>query len=191
MAPSSNCHSATNDGNRASSRINSLQINVQSLLHGGPLRSPMTRLSSPKIPRPGFLRSRLTHDEENVALTRPSVDRISQSATPTFGSERGFHTDGLASNGDANEPLVRPRANPSTWQSASLGGESTPATTTESDRQRAMKQRVKKRQKSAWVRNKADRPRFFSCIGKSSPRRKLIMCAVSGSILTIALTTCM
>ena len=192
MTANPSCQPATDRGNKASSRINSLQLNVQNLLHGNPLRSSMSRLASPKFPKPGFLRSRSTYDEENVALTRPSVDVLPQLATPTFSFMQESAAESRASNVDsAAESLSRSQTDLSTWRSASHEANIATAARLETDRHRAFKQRVKTRQKSAWVRNKADRPKFFSCIGSSSPRRKLIMCAIFGSILTITLTTCM
>lgn len=191
---SPNLQSATNGGNRASSRINSLQLNVQNLLHGSPLRSPMRNFAGPRLPRPGFLKNRREQDEENVTLTRPSTDVTPQLATPTS----RFTPESAADNRPSDVSSVaaplpdgQTDVNPSTWQGTSNEDERITATRSELDHQRVFTQKMKKRQKSAWIRNKADRPKFFSCIGNSSPRRKFIMCAISGSLLTITLTTCM
>ena len=191
---SPNFHSAAAGGNRASSRINSLQLNVQSLLYSSPLRSPTRSFASPRLPRPGFLRKRSEQDEEGVTLTRPSTDVIPQLVTPTF----GFAPESAAENRPSDVsstisplPSGQMDVNTSTWQGTSNEDERIAATRSETDHQRSFTRKMKKRQKSAWIRNKADRPKFFSCIGNSSPRRKLIMCAISGSLLTITLTTCM
>ena len=195
MAPTSspNCQSASDRGNRASSRINSLQVNVQNLLHGSSMRSPLRNFASPKLPRPGFFRSRREQDEESVTLTRPSTDTSPQLATPTFRFTPESTAESRSSDvGSIAAPLPSGQTNAriSLWQGTSNEGDRIAVTRSDVDRRRAFTQKMKKRQKNAWIRNKADRPKFFSCIGNSSPRRKVVMCATSGSLLTITLTTC-